>query len=156
MTRIGRVFSVATDNKERLALIFPFNKLEFTSICPFSVVVWHRGSLKGKMATAGLGRVGGYLEPLHGIHLTGKTQDLRHIRHQRGLISRISQSSLSSSRGFADSPELLRVLVHSDHPVVIGFTFARLPGVAHWGPRVAQGTVQHADHAVGVHIARCS
>lgn len=42
----------------------------FTSICPFSVVVWHRGSLKGRIATAGLGSVGGYLEPLQGIHLT--------------------------------------------------------------------------------------
>lgn len=44
---------------------------EVTSIRPFSVEVWHSGSLKGKMATAGLGSVGGYLEPLQGTHLRG-------------------------------------------------------------------------------------
>lgn len=27
--------------------------------------------MNGRMATAGLGRVGGYLEPLQGMHLTG-------------------------------------------------------------------------------------
>lgn len=45
----------------------------FTSIWPFSVLVWHRGSLKGRIATAGRGRVGGYLEPLQGIHLAAQT-----------------------------------------------------------------------------------
>lgn len=62
-----------TVRKTKGFLLFSLHNVdpEFTSICPFSVLVWHRGSLKGRMATAGLGRVGGYLEPLQGIHLEG-------------------------------------------------------------------------------------
>lgn len=40
-----------------------------TSIWPFSVLVWQKGSLKGRMATAGRGRVGGKTDPLQGMHL---------------------------------------------------------------------------------------
>lgn len=58
----------------------------FTSICPFSVVVWHRGNLKGRMATAGLGSVGGYLEPLHGMHLKN-TSDLD-LLHCTSIVCR--------------------------------------------------------------------
>ena len=53
-------------------------------------------------------------------------------------------------------PELLGVLVNRDHPEVVRLALARLPGVADRRPRVAQGTVQHAHHALGVDVARRS
>jgi hypothetical protein len=40
-----------------------------TSNCPFSVDISHTGIWNGSTVNAGLGRTGGYVAPLHGIHL---------------------------------------------------------------------------------------
>lgn len=112
------------------------------------------------MATAGLGRVGGYLEPLQGIHLrdiTKKPWELQKLCIQdfKKCLNLIPKKHINPERRW-DSPKLLRVLMHTDHPVVIGFTFARFPGAAHRCPRVTQGAVQHPDHPVWIHMARGS
>lgn len=41
----------------------------------------------------------------------------------------------------------------ADHPVVIRFAFARLPGVAQRRPGASQRAVEHPHHSVRVHRA---
>ena len=55
-------------NTKTLFFIFFFSNL-LTSYCVFSADDSHSGIWNGSTVTAGLGSVGGYLEPLHGIHL---------------------------------------------------------------------------------------
>lgn len=51
-------------------------------------------------------------------------------------------------------PELLRVFMNAHNPVVIGLSFAVLPGVTDWNPSIAKSSVQHPHAALGIRVSR--